>query len=210
MTKILFSGDSITDCCRARNMDRMLFEGYLGHGYATLITSRLGYENPGQYAFFNRGIAGARLCHLREHLQTDVIDLKPDVLSVLIGINDVWETVAGNQMSAALFEEQYEGFLSDVFSALPDVKLIVMEPFVHKGAGTAEKWDAIRACTDEFAVIVRKIAKKRGVPCLPMQKLFDDALGHCQPEELTCEGFHPTPAGHELIARAWIDVFNKL
>ena len=110
--KILFFGDSITDMARSREMDGQAF-GY-GVGYVNSVASTLKYENPEAYEIINRGISGNRVVDLYARIKADVWNYKPDVLSVLIGINDVWHEIFGkNGVEIDRFEKVYRMMLED-------------------------------------------------------------------------------------------------
>ena len=130
--RILFQGDSITDVSRNRENDV-----YASHGYATMVKGRLGFENPGRYEFFNRGVSGNRIVDLYARIKRDLISLKPDVLSILIGVNDVWHEYSHqNGVDAKKFERVYDLLLEEVKEALPNVRILILEPFVLPGTAT--------------------------------------------------------------------------
>ena len=140
--RILFQGDSITDGNRGRNTDP---NHIMGHGYAFSIASRLGADYPEQaYDFFNRGISGNKVIDLKERWQTDTIDLKPDVLSILVGVNDAssvvfnWEPV----VSVAKFEETYRFLLEQTLEKIPGIRLVLCEPFIKAVGRVKDNWDA--------------------------------------------------------------------
>src|SRR5688572_7127052 len=125
----MFQGDSITDGNRTRNND---WNHVMGHGYAYTIASKLWYEFPEKgFHFFNRGISGNKVTDLAARWQTDTLDLKPDVLSILIGINDVSAFIAGNKAYVAeQYEQDYRNLLKQTWQQLPNVQLVLGEPFI--------------------------------------------------------------------------------
>ena len=134
MKKILFQGDSITDCARNREDDR-----FMGRGYATNVAQSLGFDYPGEYEFVNKGISGNRIVDLYARMKIDLINLKPDYMSVLIGINDVWHEIAReNGVAAEKFEKIYDMLISEVLEELPNIKIMILEPYVLKGTATEE------------------------------------------------------------------------
>ncbi|MBQ3428069.1 MAG: SGNH/GDSL hydrolase family protein [Clostridia bacterium] len=202
--RILFQGDSITDAMRWRESDQ-----YRGSGYATIVSAKLGYDHPDKYEFINRGISGNRVVDLLARIKCDTINLKPDVMSILIGINDVWhELSAQNGVDADIYEEYYRLLIKQIKAALPDIRIIILEPFLLKGSATAEKWEIFRPEAEKRAAISKKIAAEFGLDFVPLMKKFDDAVKIAPPEYWIMDGVHPTAAGHELIAREWIKVFN--
>lgn len=143
MKRILFQGDSITDCGRVRE-DNV----HVGSGYALLVKSQLGFENPGEYEFYNRGISGNRIVDLYARIKRDIINLAPDYISILIGVNDVWhEFSMDNGVDADKFEKIYCMLIEEIREALPNVKIMIMEPFCLKGIATEntdeepDKWN---------------------------------------------------------------------
>ena len=206
MKKILFQGDSITDMYRVRES-----EPYGGCGYATLVAAQLGYDYPNEYEFINRGIGGDRSIDLLARIKRDMINLKPDYMSILVGVNDVWaELDTGNGVS----EEKYECYLSiiidEVLSALPDIKLMIMEPFVLKVPTASDRWEEFRREVEQRAAAAKRVAECHGIKFVPLIKKFDEALKSAPAEYWTVEGIHPTAAGHELIKREWIKAFKEI
>lgn len=209
---ILFQGDSITDAGRNREK-----EHYAGNGYPTLIKARLGFDEPDKYVFLNRGIGGNRIVDLYARMKVDLINLKPDVLSVLIGINDVWHEVGhANGVSAPKFEMVYDLLISEVKETFPDIRILILEPFVLPGTATEnteekpERWEYFRDETPLRAAAAKRIAEKHGATFVPLQHLFDEACKLAEPAYWLHDGVHPTAMGHELIARAWMKAFKNI
>ena len=206
MKRILFQGDSITDAGRSRDNDRMK-----GAGYPTLVAAKLGFEEPNKYEFLNRGISGNRSVDLLARIKCDIINLKPDIMSVLIGINDVWhELDHQNGVDAKSYEIIYDMLISQVKEALPDIKIMILEPFVLKGTATEEWWDTFRAETEKMAAAAKRIAEKHNLPFISLLEKFDNAALTAPCDCWLIDGVHPTSAGHELIAREWVKEFKKL
>lgn len=208
---ILFQGDSVTDVMRNREND-----SFSGHGYPTLVSGRLGFEAPGQYEFLNRGISGNRVVDLYARIKIDLINLKPDYLSILIGVNDVWHEVSReNGVAAPKFERVYDMLLSEVQEALPGIRLMVMEPFVLPGTATEnieEKPDRLSIFQREVALrgeAAHRVADKHHAVFVPLQGRFDEACRQAEPAYWLMDGVHPTAMGHELIARAWMEAFRQ-
>ncbi len=205
MIKILFQGDSITDAGRSREMEFMR-----GCGYPCLVASKLGFENPNEYEFLNRGISGNRITDLFARIKQDIINLKPDVLSILIGINDVWhDIVFQNGVKAELFEEIYGILIREIKEALPDVRIIIMEPFALKGSSTEERWEEFKAETKLRAEASKRVAEKYSLEFIPLQDKFDEAEKLADASYWIRDGVHPTSAGHELITREWVKQFKS-
>ncbi len=208
MRNIVFQGDSITDCNRTREERRL--DIYQGSGYPLLVAAELGYKYPNEYIVMNRGVAGNRVVDMLTRVRKDVINLKPDFVSVLIGVNDVWqEFLCQSGLSQESYERIYDVFLTEIKESLPDVKFIILEPFVLKGEGTEENWDEFRCEIEKRAVVSKKLAVKYGADFIPLQKKFDEALSKAPAEYWLVDGVHPSPAGQKMIAEAWLENFKK-
>lgn len=211
MKKILFQGDSITDCYRPTNEDR-----YLGAGYAELVCGEMQYKYGGEYSFLNRGISGNRITDLFARIKSDAINLKPDYLSILIGVNDVWHEIdSNNGVSTENYEKIYSMLIETILSELPDIKIIIMEPFVLEYASTRSTedrpnyWNTFHNEVLEKAAAAKRISEKYALPFMKLQEKFDEEAKRIGIESLTIDGVHPTPGGHKLIANEWITCFEK-
>jgi len=205
--KILFMGDSITDA--GRNTERGSLIS-IGQGYPMLIDGKMSVKYPGRFEFVNTGISGNRVVDIYARIKADMWNHAPDVLSILIGVNDVWHEVSGgNGVDADRFENVYRMYIADTLKRFPNMKVIAMEPFVLRAQATDEAWEYFSSETALRAKAVKKVADEFGLVWLPLQKMFDDAC-QIQPAEYWLgDGVHPTPAGHQLIADAWLEVFEK-
>ena len=205
MKTFVFQGDSITDAGRSRDND-----DYRGNGYPTLVAARLGADRPGQLRFLNRGVSGDRVVDVNARIRRDLINLKPDYISILIGINDVWhELETGNGVEADRFEQVYDMLLSYTIRCLPNVKLMVLEPFVALGRATEKAWDTFRTETALRARAAERVAQKHGAVFVPLQAAFERAFQEAPADFWLIDGVHPTQAGHMLISRTWMDAFRK-
>jgi lysophospholipase L1-like esterase len=197
---LLFQGDSITDMQWGRNQkDR---NHYLGHSYVYLIAARLGVDMPeAQLDIYNRGMSGHKVADLRERWQKDAIDLKPDLLSILIGTNDV-----GSGVQPDAFESDYRHILDASRKANPALRLVLLDPFVLRSGSLKdeEAWRPRRAATDRLRVIVERLATDYDAVHIKTQGVFDKAANALSPEQWIWDGIHPLPQGHELIARNWL------
>ncbi len=206
-TTILFQGDSITDAGRSGNADE-----YRGSGYPTMAAGQLNLREPGKYTVINRGISGNRVLDLYARWKRDCLNLCPDVVSILIGVNDVWhELDFQNGVDANQYEMVYNLLLDETQEKLPGVKLIVLEPFVLKGTATAEHWEYFAAEVAQRAAAAKRVAQAHKAVFVPLQKLLDDACADgTASSEWLIDGVHPTAAGHALIAREWLAAFDSL
>jgi lysophospholipase L1-like esterase len=203
--RILFQGDSITDGARGRNNDP---NHILGHSYAFLVAAKYGAAYPErQLGFFNRGISGNKVPDLLNRWQKDAIDLKPTVVSILIGVNDIWHPLNGNQeVSVEKYEEGYDKLLAQTVAALPNAKIILLEPFITPGSATSAKWEVWQGHLQKFQAVVAKLGAKYHAPVVKLQRVFDDACKRAPAAYWVWDGVHPTYAGNQLIADEWVRV----
>ncbi|WP_127539081.1 SGNH/GDSL hydrolase family protein [Paenibacillus illinoisensis] len=202
---ILFQGDSITDGGRSRNDDPNHF---LGHGYAYLISSRLGAElAEKQLTFYNRAVSGDRASDLYARWNEDTFSLKPDLISILIGVNDAWRII-NNEPSGVRdrLGRAYHHLLEETREVLPNTGLVLMEPFILKTGATVEKWDAWQEKIGQYQRLVRELADEFGAVFVPLQDVLNQATEKAEASYWLWDGVHPTAAGHELIARQWLSV----
>lgn len=206
-TRILFQGDSITDAGRARECD-----DHLGNGYPAFVAGNLGVDYPGKYSILNRGVSGDRVVDLYARWKIDCINLVPDVLSILIGVNDVWHEVdLENGVEAPKFERVLTMLLEETSEKLPDTKLILLEPFVLKGCATVDHWEIFQSEVALRAEAVKRVAHAFGATFVPLQEKFNKACSEEAPESYwLADGVHPTAAGHTLIACEWLTAFKTL
>ena len=209
MKRILFQGDSITDCGRVRDDDR-----HIGRGYALMVKGQLGVDYHGEYEFINRGIAGNRIVDLYARMKRDILNLKPDYMSILIGVNDVWhELDEGNGVDADKYEKIYCMLIEEIQEALPNVKIMILEPFCLKGTATdsteeqPERWKVFDSEVRKRAEKARRVAEKYNLPFVELQSKFDEAIEKEEPVYWINDGVHPSTMGHELIKREWIKTF---
>ena len=204
--KILFQGDSITDALRERTNGR-----HMGIGYPTLVSAALGYERDAEYEFINRGISGNRIVDLYARVKCDIINLAPDLISILIGVNDTWhEFDFANGVSAERFYDLYCMLIEDVMAALPKVKLMILEPFVLDAAATEGRYKEFRGEVELRAAAARRVAEKYGLTFVPLQEGFDRLAQEKPATFWLSDGVHPTDAGHEFIKRKWIEAFDTI
>lgn len=204
---LLFQGDSITDGARGNDPNH-----YLGHGYVFLLAARIMAAHPElSLRFLNRGASGHCIADLYARWKRDTINLQPAMVSLLIGVNDVGRELGDHSGStAAEYERTYTLLLDDTLRALPDVQLVLIEPFILPVGGIKDAWHLwwpeIRRRQD----IVEDLAHRYGTLHVPVQALLDQAADATTPEYWLWDGVHPTPAGHELLASAWLATVNVL
>jgi lysophospholipase L1-like esterase len=201
---ILLQGDSITDFGRGREGEQQPNTGdQLGRGYPFLLGAALLAAHPDRnLRIFNRGVGGNRVPDLAGRWEKDTIALKPDLVSILIGVNDYWHTRDGDvKESADDYERGYNALLDETKQKLPGVRLVVLEPFVLKtGTVDATWWPAF----DERRAVAARVAARAGATYVTLQRELEaGAASSGGPAYWLMDGIHPTPAGHALIAERW-------
>ena len=205
---IIFYGDSITDMGRYRDhADGDVFT--FGNGYVFLTAAELKYRFPGEYEIINKGISGNRIVDLYARIKADVWNLKPDMLSILIGINDIWHEIGGgNGVDIIRWEKVYRMLIEDTLKILPDLKIVIMEPFVLKGTATEGEFDRFLE-VKEYAKVAKKIAEDYNCVFVPLQKEMDEYAAKYGAEKVLYDGVHPDIAGAKIISDAWLKTVIK-
>lgn len=201
---ILFQGDSITDAGRKKDDAGFNTTSVLGSGYAMLAGAELLHKNPSQnLKIYNRGISGNKVYQLAERWEKDCISLNPDVLSILIGVNDFWHTLNGNyDGTVKKYIDDYKALLDQTKQKLPDVQLIVGEPFAVTGVSAVdEKW---YPAFNDYRAAAKEIAGNFNAVFIPYQSVFDKAQQNAPGVYWTHDGVHTTLAGARLMAAAWL------
>jgi lysophospholipase L1-like esterase len=201
---ILFQGDSITDAGRSREKAGTPNEQPgLGSGYAWLAASELLVGHPAEgLKVFNRGISGNKVFQLADRWQADCLDIQPTVLSILIGVNDIWHKLDGKyDGTVEIYERDYRALLQRTRKALPEVKLVICEPFVLRCGAVNEKWFPE---FDTYRAAARRIAHDWHATFIAFQTMFDEAVKYAPPERWAKDGVHPTGDGASLMAHHWL------
>lgn len=204
---LLFQGNSITEAGRRRN-GTANDPHSLGSGYVALAVSALLSEQPDAgWVCHNRGVGGDKITDLAARWDDDTLSLSPDVLSILIGVNDYWYRRSGDHASTpAQYEQTYRSLLDRTRTALPDVTLLVGEPFFLPGGSAVDaRW---RDELQPYQAAARRVADAVGAAWIPYQSVFDEALEEAPGPYWADDGVHPTPAGHHRMAQAWLDAFQ--
>ena len=201
--KIVFLGDSITDMGRDRTADLTAFS--YGASYVYLITAKLAKENPGKFEIYNRGVSGDRIVDAYARIKKDVWNIKPDVLSIFIGINDVLhEVLDRNGVDIIRYENVYRTLIKETLERLPNVKIVLMAPYVYDGSLTEENREKFNAVAD-YAKVVEKLAGEFGLMFIPLQKKLDEYVNKYGADKFSYDGVHPDLAGSMVIAEAWLE-----
>jgi lysophospholipase L1-like esterase len=200
--RVLFQGDSITDMGRGRTEDP---NHLLGHGYAFIIAAMEAAYYPARaVTFVNRGVSGNTSEDLAARWQRDTLELDPDVLSILIGVNDVGHTLGeGRPFSIENYEITYDRLLAEAIRSAPRVRLILGEPFLGSGSGTAAQFEQRQSAMEAIRAVVGKLAGRYRAPVVHYQRMFDEAAKRAPAEYWIWDGIHPTFAGHQLMADEW-------
>jgi len=202
---ILFQGDSITDAGRKKDNKDANSTSALGSGYALLATAALLKQEAGKdLKIFNRGISGNKVYQLAERWDADCLDIKPTVLSILIGVNDFWHKFNGAYAGTTeKYITDFKALLDRTKEKLPNVQLIIGEPFaVNNVKAVTDKWYPE---FDEYRAAAKDIAESYGAVFIPYQSIFDKAQKTAPGAYWTGDGVHPSLAGCELMAQAWLD-----
>ena len=213
MTRILFLGDSITDAYRDRTYNTPSDFGSYGQGFPIFASAGLYKSKPNAYEVYNRGISGDRIVDLYARIKKDVWNLQPDVLSILVGVNDVWHEVEfNNGVDIARFETTYRHLIEDTLKVLPNVKIILCEPFVLEGSATQnteEKPDKFQRFCEvfDYAKVVKKLAEEYGLFFLPLQEMLGKKAEEYGVEPILFDGVHPMVTGASFIADEWLKLF---
>lgn len=196
--RVLFQGDSVTDAGRIYEDSKDL-----GRGYPVMVASLFNSFYPEKNVrFINRGISGNRVKDLEARWQRDCMELKPDLVSILIGINDCWRRYDSNDpTSVEEFENTYRKILMDV-KEHTDAKLIIMEPFLLPVFDYQNDW---REDLDPKIHAARNLAREFDAVLIPLDGIFAQAATIKEPTFWSADGVHPTLSGHALIARNWLD-----
>lgn len=203
---ILFQGDSITDGNRLRDNEWDL-NHQMGHGYAYIVNGTLGAKYPEKnLSFVNRGISGNKISDLSARWSNDTLRIKPDILSILIGINDCEQVSLGGKGSdAAAFEEIYRTLLDAVRENNPDIKLVLLEPFFLPVGERKEKAEEYFSILTGYQQATKRVAEDYGAIFIPLQEKFNELSEKYSPEYWCWDGVHPTVCGHQIVADEWMD-----
>ncbi len=203
---VIFQGDSITDAGRDKDKELANNARSFGFGYALLAASALLNELPEKnLTIYNRGISGNKVFQLADRWQKDCLDLKPEVLSILIGVNDYWHMRNGKyDGTVEVYETDYRKLIKSTQEKLPNVKLVICEPYyVLNTSAVDESW--VKPMK-EYQAAAKRIATEFGALWVPFQQVFDEAIKHAPATYWTGDGVHPAMPGAQLMAEAWLKV----
>ncbi len=206
MKRVLFQGDSITDADRLRDAER---DGKnLGYGYAMMAAADLGCEYPGELEFFNKGIGGNKITDLYARMKRDIFAIKPDYMSLMIGVNGVWHRESNDGITPKRFEQLYRCIIEDVKEELPNIKIMLMAPYYDGVTDTfAPDFNEQIAIRAEIA---KNLAEEYGLAFMDTQKVIDEIQTVAPIDYWTADGVHPTIFGHRKLADEWVRVFKTI
>ena len=206
--KILFYGDSITDA--GRDYTQLHGEEAMGKGYVKYAVAGLKERGFTDEDLINRGISGNRIVDLYARIKIDCWNHQPDFISILIGVNDIWhELEIQNGVERDRFEKMYRILIEDTKKVLPNVKMMLCEPFVLEGLATSAKYDQFLEVY-KYAEVVKKLAAEYGLYYLPLQEKLTQAAANATAAEFLSDGVHPAEGGAKLIASEWLKAFDEI
>ena len=196
---MVFQGDSITDAGRNKKDPKPNEQKSFGKGYAWMAGSQLLVSKPEhQLILHNRGISGNKVHQLAGRWDKDCLQLKPDVLSILIGVNDIWHGINGRyDGTAKTYEDDFNQLIERTKKALPKIQLVICEPFVLKCGAVNDKWFPE---FDKYRAAAKKIAESHHAVFVPFQSMFDEAVKYAPPNHWAGDGVHPSSHGASLMA----------
>lgn len=203
MSKFLFFGDSITDAGRNRDLD--LHQSSYGYGYVRSLVGTL-HKESAKHTIYNRGYSGARIVDIYARIKADVWNMSPDVLTILIGTNDVWHDIKNNGVEIDRYENIYRIMIKETLERLPNVKIVLIEPFFLHGSATTENYEHFSQLKD-YAKVVEKLANEFNLPLVKVQDKFDELAKLNGNEFYLYDGVHPNIAGADVIADEWYKVY---
>lgn len=204
---VLFQGDSITDAGRNRKTaTKANDKSALGRGYPLLIGTQLLDAHPKlDLQVFNRGISGNKVPDLQRRWKKDCLDLNPAVLSILVGVNDIWHKMNGRyDGTVESYRTGFAALLKQTREALPKTTIVICEPFALRCGAVKDSWFPE---FDQRRAAAKEVAHEAKAVWVPFQTMFDDAIADgTKPEHWARDGVHPTGAGHELMAKTWREI----
>ena len=202
--KLIFFGDSLIEMGRNRDTNINNYSSY-GRGFVFEVAAELFYAKPGYYEVVNRGIGGEKVTDLFARYEQDVITEKPDVLTNLIGINDIWAKIWCNTgTDLDVYEETYLKMVNDIKKKLAKTKIILMEPFIEKG--DAEK----RELVHQYALAAQRVAKQSQSIFIPLQERLNEFFKDGNQTQILYDGMHTNPGGARVLALKWLETFKAI
>lgn len=226
---VLFIGDSVTDGGWGRSGGSMKPSGERNHtdlnhiyGHSFMMLCATHYESSqpdAGWQFYNRGISGNTLAQLADRWQSDVLCLQPDVVSILVGINDVYDFMRAKKENPdstfdfASWEKQYRSLLDSLRANNSIIKIMIGAPFISNDGknGKLSNYAEYERTVRQLAAITKGIARDYGAAFLPFDRMFTQlTVQQPRPGYWIWDGVHPTPAGHRRMADLWIRMFDNV
>lgn len=203
---VLFQGDSITDGGRQRTGNDL--NHTMGQDYAYIVAAEIGAAAPEQrLTFLNRGVSGERVVDLAARWREDTLALRPQLLSILIGVNDLLGE-GDRAQTAEQYDAAYDALLAKTVAALPETNIVLGEPFVLPVGRYKDDYGRRMVEVKKRQAVVARLGAKYHLPVVQYQKAFDAALDKAPAEYWIWDGVHPTYAGHGLMAKEWLLTVN--
>ncbi|NLB16350.1 MAG: SGNH/GDSL hydrolase family protein [Clostridiales bacterium] len=200
--KVLFQGDSITDGMRLKDeASRWDKNHQIGHSWAYIVSAKLGLEHPCRFEFVNRAVSSNTVVDLSERWEKDAVGITPDILAILIGINDASRICKDASYTAKEYITGYEKLLQRSLEANPETKFILLEPFTTRD-------NNLRQASDTLAILLKELCVKYGAMFVPLQDYFDEVCDKYGKSYWLWDDVHPTEAGHGLIANEFLKRFE--
>lgn len=206
---LVFQGDSVTDAGRSRGARDANDQAALGHGYAAMAAAHVLRTRAGEgWQVYNRGVSGNKVYQLADRWEEDCLALEPDVLSILIGVNDYWHTLTHDyEGTVETYERDYRALMDRTREALPDVALVIGEPFaLPDGTAADASWQEPFGA---YQAAARRVADDYGAAWVPYQSVFEAALRQAPAAHWCPDGVHPALPGNYLMMQAWADAFEE-
>jgi lysophospholipase L1-like esterase len=202
--KIVFEGDSITDACRNNDPDF-----HLGYGYPLYLKALLSERYPdASLEIFNRGVSGDVIRGLERRWTQDCLSLKPDLISILIGVNDTGFSEDSPTLGTVEEEKRYEHIYRHLLEQLsPEQKIVLMEPFVLP---SNENRAYFRPDLDRKIKVVRQLAQDYDATLVTLDGPLNEAVINHQWQDVTRDGVHPAPLGNLIIAQRWMKAVTPI
>ena len=205
--KIVFTGDSITHAFRIEEELNPLY--LYGMGFVRDVIGELIMKDPTGYEFVNTGICGNRSIDLYARLEKDVLSHNPDVISLLVGVNDVHARAEGMGVDILTYETTLRKIIEETQAKLPNAKIIILEPYITKGFLTEDNYEDYLDVYN-YAKVVKELANEYGLIFVPLQDIINDYAQKYGAKKVVNDGIHPNILGAKLIAREWLKAFNKI
>lgn len=210
MKTIIFQGDSITDSCRNKEIGNHIINGNgAGMGYANYLMSEIAFKYPKQFDMNNAGVSGDTTLEMLARYDTDFEVYKPDFMTILIGVNDIWRRYdSGAGSSDEEYYNRYVEYIEKLLKDFPNIKIYIIEPFITEGRVTTS-YIGMNEAVRLLAKQTKKVAEQFNLPFIPMQENYDKLSEKYGADYWTADGVHPTLPGYRMMANEILKVMEK-